>query len=448
MITATLLPAHFIGSKILNYIDRFLDFLGLEKDPRFETAIYIAIVIALAFLLGLVIRKVVLAVVNKLVELKHNDIGDELLSAKVFTKCSHIIPPLVMISMIPIVFDQDKQIMDIIFRIVVGYCLVTLAIGINAIVSFLWIHYNTHENKANHPLRGVVNTAHGAVWIIFIIIIISVLVDKSPAALLAGLGAFAAALMLIFKDSILGLVAGIQMSQNDMLRVGDWIVVPGTPANGTVTEVTLTVVKVKNWDNTIIYLPPYTLVSTSFQNWRGMTDSGAREIQRAVYIDNSTILPIGDAEVDSLVKKINLPEFTTFVDSQRKNLAAGKGFSISDDIAPINGTTTTNLGLFRAYLGAYLRANPNISNTSYLIVRTLEQSDYGTPLQLYCYSVLTGWTAFEAVRSEVFEHVAAMAPVFGLTIYNSPDRNKFSVETVSGPASEQTQPVATAAPAE
>lgn len=436
MLAKTIIPAHVIGQEILRLIDRLLDFFGFDRSPAIETAAYIIIIVGIAILLGLCIRKLILMAVRKVIEIRHNDIGDELLKAKVFTKCSHIIPPIVIMAMIPIAFDQDDHLLEIIERLVISYGLVTLAVGINSIVSFFWLHYNNHENKNNHPIRGILNTAHGVVWIVISIIIISVLVDKSPTTLLAGLGAFAAALMLIFKDSILGLVAGIQMSQNDMLRVGDWIVVPGTPANGTVMEVTLTVVKVKNWDNTFVYLPPYTLVSTSFQNWREMYVTGARQIERSVYIDNASIVPISQTEIDAISGKVNLKEFTDFITDQRKNLAEGKGTLISGATAPVNGNIETNLGLFRAYLGAYLRSNPNIANDSYLIVRTLEQTAYGTPLQLYCYSVQTHWTAYEAVRSDVFEHVAAMAPLFGLTIYNNPDRNSFSIVSKE-PAAEQ-----------
>lgn len=437
---AKLIPTHVIGNEILKVIDSILGFLGLGHDHNLEQILYVIIISAVAIGIGLLIRIIVLFLVRKYMQLRSSDVANELTKTKVLTRCSHIIPPLVFLAFIPIAFNTGSHALSIIERLAVAYSLVALAIGLNSILTFMWTHYDSHENKNNHPLRGLLNTGHGIVWIVISIIIISVLVDKSPTALLAGLGAFAAALMLIFKDSILGLVAGIQMSQNDMLRVGDWIVVPSTPANGTVIEVTLTVVKVKNWDNTVIYLPPYTLVSTSFQNWRGVFESGARQIERSVYIDNTTIVPISADEVDRIVKTINLQEFTDFVNFQRKNLADNKGYAISTDVSPVNGTMDTNLGLFRAYMGAWLRFNKNIDNNSYIIARTLEQSSYGTPLQIYCYSSITSWTGYEAVRSEVFEHVAAMAPVFGLKIYNSPFGNSFEVEnagTEKGPSTEE-----------
>lgn len=426
-----IIPAHTIGTIILRLIDDILSALGLAHDHNLEQFAYIIIVFAVAISFGLLLRKLILFIVHKLIKLRHSDIGDELMKSRVFTRCSHIIPPLVILALIPFAFDSGSHLLSMIERGTIVYALLALAIGINSILTFMWVHYDTHENKNNHPLRGLLNTGHGIVWIVISIIIISVIVDKSPMTLLTGLGVFATALMLIFKDSILGLVAGIQLSQNDMLRVGDWIVVPSTPANGSVTEVTLTVVKVRNWDNTMIYLPPYTLVSTSFQNWRGVFESGARRIERAVYIDNTTIRTISDAEIDSIVKNAGLPELTAFVSEARKAVAAGKEVPVSTDLSPVNGSLETNLGLFRAYLAAWLRANPNIDNNSYLMIRTLEQEAYGTPLQIYCFSAITKWTGYEAVSSQIFEHVAAVAPSFGLTIYNSPDRNKFEIDATA-----------------
>ena len=174
------------------------------------------------------------------------------------------------------------------------YTVIVFAMAVCVINTFLWTHFDRRENTKNLPLKGILNVCNGFVWIIAAIIIGSILLDKSPVALLTGLGAFATVLMLIFKDSILGFVAGIQLSQNDMLRVGDWIVVPSTIANGIVEDVSLTAVKVRNWDNTIVTLPPYTLVSSSFQNWRGMSDSGWRLIDKSFSIDIDTVVPATD----------------------------------------------------------------------------------------------------------------------------------------------------------
>ena len=228
----------------------------------------------------------------------------------------------------------------------------------------------------------------------------------------SGLGAFAAVLMLVFKDSILGLVAGLQLSQNDMLRVGDWIVVPSTIANGIVIDVSLTAVKVQNWDNTIVTLPPYTLISGSFQNWRGMSDSGVRQIARSILID---IYSVTQTTPDFIKKMVTqFPQLKAYVDKVQT-----AGHPIFDPgLATVNGTVDTNLGLYRAYLCEWLLGHPSISSSRQILVRLMAPTDNGIPLQIWCFTSTTAWTAYEAIQSALFEHIAVTAPVFGLQIYN------------------------------
>ena len=279
-----LIPSHDIAVTILTFIDRILDWLGLSHDRRLEEIVYTVIIFGISLVIGLTVRWVVVFVIRKFLAHRRSAAVAQLLRMRTVGKCTHFIPPLVFFALIPFAFETDYHTLDWILRLAGVYTLVTIGIAICAVLEYAWWRFNNSQNKSNHPLKGILNVCRGVVWIIIVIISVSILIDKSPAALLAGLGAFAAALMLIFKDSILGFVAGIQLSTNDMLRVGDWIVVPSTIANGTVIDVTLTVVKVQNWDNTIVMLPPYTLVSTSFQNWRGMSDSGARLVNRDIVL--------------------------------------------------------------------------------------------------------------------------------------------------------------------
>lgn len=223
--------------------------------------------------------------------------------------------------------------------------------------------------------------------------------------LLTGLGAFAAALMLIFRDSILGFVAGLQLSQNDMLRVGDWIVVPSTLANGIVEDVSLTVVKVRNWDNTIVMLPPYTLVSTSFQNWRGMLDSNVRLISKTILIESNSIHSCDADFVNEKIKEF--PQLVSVINRKDK---------YESGLVAINGTTETNLGLFRAYLCDYLINHKMISKNWQILVNLLTPDRDGIPLQIYCYANTTDWSMFEAVQSEIMEHIISIAPKFRLSI--------------------------------
>ncbi len=230
----TVIPTHKLGLWLIAFIDSILDKLGLEHEKTVETIIYIVMIVAVAIFIGWLTRRLILFLTQKMVALYHTDIGDELLSQQVFTKCSHIIPPLVLLGLVPLAFETDTKTLGAIENIVIIYFLITLGIGINAVLTFLWVHFDTHDNENKHPLRGLLNTGHGIVWLIIALISLSVLLGKSPTTVMAGLGVFATALMLIFKDPILGFVAGIQLSQNDMLRVGDWIAVTSAGANGIV----------------------------------------------------------------------------------------------------------------------------------------------------------------------------------------------------------------------
>ena len=269
-------------------------------------------------------------------------------------------------------------------------------------------------NTQNHPLKGLPQIAKGLVWLFGIIIIISFLVNKSPLALFTGLGAFAAVVMLVFKDSILGLVAGVQLSQNDMLRVGDWIIVPGTIANGIVADVSLTVVKVRNWDNTLAMLPPYTLVSSSFQNWRTMYESGHRQINRSCNISISSV----HAPTQSLLEKLcSIDILSQYITTKLQQEQNGIVENTRNSLGLVNGSIDTNLGLFRAYLTLYLHQHPFVAQDAFLIVNELEPTPQGIPIRIYCYTNVTDWVSHESVQSEIFEHLALMAPRFELELY-------------------------------
>lgn len=407
--TDALIPSHEIATWLLYWIDKVLNVVGVENGSALEEIVYVAVIVGLALGIGWLLRWLFVLVARHTSLLRKWTIGSELVEQRVVLRCSHIIPPLLFLALIPFAFDSDGRTLDIINRIAVVYLLVSIAIALCAVMEFLWMHYDRHRNTRNLPLRGVLNVGRGVVWIVIVIIAVSVIIDRSPMVLLTGLGAFAAALMLIFKDSILGLVAGIQISQNDMLRVGDWIVVPSTIANGIVADVSLSVVKIRNWDNTIVTLPPYTLVSTSFQNWRGMSESGVRLITRSVVIDATSIKPCTPWLADELMSKVPL---------LKKFFAAGHS-RYGSGVSPINGSADTNLGLLRAYACMYLAGHPMIAGDQQILVRLMEQTENGIPLQLYCYASTTDWAAYEAIQSEIVEHIVAICPTMYLSVYNS-----------------------------
>ena len=408
-----LIPSHAIGAWLLNIIHHIFDFLGLRHSSTLEEIFYIAAVVLISLAIGWLVEAVVVLVMRKLVEMRHSEGAKEMLQMHVMSKCAHFIPPLVFLGLIPIAFNSGHHLLDIIERIVGAYTVITFAIGLTAIARFVFFRYNKRQNTKGLPIKGILNILLGAIWIVMTIIAISIIVDKSPAYLLTGLGAFAAALMLIFKDPILGFTAGIQMSQNDMLHVGDWIVVPGTPANGIVIDVTLSAVKIRNFDNTIVTVPPYTLVSTSFQNYRGMKDSGMRRFTRTFVIDPTTVVKLTPDMINLILQKH--PEMQGFVKDVKES---GKLIAASPGIRPVNGSLETNLGLYRAYFTQYLINSSWIKADSQILVRILDPTDNGIPLDIYAFTITTDWNEFEAIQSAIMEHVAISLPDFGLNIFN------------------------------
>ena len=401
-------PTHGVILRFVTGISAFLSKMGVSNYPILEELIYVVIIILLSLALGWVVRLVVLFFIKRVIRLRKFEIGQELIKQKIFSKVSNIVPPAVLLGLISFAFVSNDSLILRAFIVLIKISLsLTIGVAISAILNFMWNSYDNRRNDKNHPLRGVLIVAQGLVWIVIAIITVSNLLGKSPTVLLTGLGAFAAALMLIFKDSILGFVAGVQLSQNDMLRVGDWIIVPSTIANGIVEDVSLTVVKIRNWDNTLVMLPPYTLVSTSFQNWRGMVESNVWLISQNVIIDVRSVVNSSEVlENEILEKHSQLKEFI-------ENNSRYQG-----GIVGVNGTNETNLGLYRAYLCTYLITHPMVSKHHQMFVTLLDSTPKGQPLQIYCYASTTDWAIYEAVKSEIMEHAIAIAPQFKLLIYS------------------------------
>lgn len=418
MYLTTIIPSHTVATLIMYSIDSVLNHLGLEKYRILEDLIYFTVIIFASFFIGVVIRRGILLILKKIAKVHDTDFTRELLRQKTITKVTRIITPLVFIGLMPFAFNSSAIIHTIVVRCADIYFVFSVGYAITAILVFIFTRFNVKENTKGLPLKGILNVVIGITWGIVIIVSISVLVQKSPATLLTGMTAFAAVLMLIFKDTILGFVAGIQMSQNDMVHVGDWIVVPSTLANGTVEDVSLTTVKVRNFDNTLVTVPPYSLVQGSFQNWRGMQATGVRRVSQNIYINPDKVVAPTPELMASLSSKY--PGVAKFVDALK-----AKGTTVAWDKgnAPLNGTIETNLGLFRAYIIDYLLHNEMVDKTRDLFASIQTMSAEGVPLQLYFFAVTTQWESYEAVRSAIMEHALLTAPDFGLEILSADHLN-------------------------
>ena len=293
---------------------------------------------------------------------------------------------------------------------------------INAFLKAAYTVYSEKESMRDRPLKGLLQTLQVSLWTIGIIVVVAELLGKSPLSLLAGLGASAAILMLVFKDSIMGFVSGVQLSANDMLKVGDWITMPKYGADGTVIEVTLNTVKVRNFDNTITTIPPYLLVSDSFQNWRGMRESGGRRVKRSINIDMTSVR-FCTPEMLAKYRKIQL--LKDYIDQTEAVVHAYNEENGIDNEVLVNGRRQTNLGVFRAYLTAYLKSLPVVNKELNCMVRHLQPTDHGLPIELYFFSTIKDWIPYEGVQADVFDHVLAIIPEFDLRVFQSPSGADF-----------------------
>lgn len=414
-----------IANWIMKIVDWLLGFFGLEHNQTLVTILYAGVVFGVAMIVGYLAQWIILHIVKALAKRWSNDTYQNLTSVNFFTKICRIIPALVFLILITVSLSSKNHLAILLSKITLIYISCLFAVALSALVMAVWMHIDARENKKKLPLKGLAQLLKGVVWIITAIIIVAIIVDKSPASLLAGLGAFAAVLMLVFKDSILGVVAGVQLSENDSLHVGDWIAVDGTNANGTVTEVTLTSVKVQNWDKTTTTLPPYSLVSGSFTNYRSMQLSKTRRICRSYMIDADSVLPTTPEMLDAIRKVPFMDEFITKKLAQK---AAGKVADVDNPEGLVNGTIDTNLGLFRAYMKMWLDANPHIAHDSDCFVSTLAQTSSGIPFQIYCFTNTSAWFSYEAIQDSILEHVAAMLNRFQLYTFENPSGRDTVIE--------------------
>lgn len=418
---------NFVGDKsglsyelatiVMSVVDWILGIFGLEHNTTLVTFVYAVVVFGISLVVGYIVQWILFALLRVITKKWNGATYNDLVEVRFFHKLCRVIPPLVFLILIEFTLSNHDVLSSVLTRLTLIYVVCAVVIALSALILAIWRHVDRLENKRRLPLKGLAQLARGIVWLIAIIVIIAILVNKSPASLLAGLGAFAAVLMLVFKDSILGLVAGVQLAENDSLHVGDWISVHGTDANGTVEEVNLTFVKIQNWDKTTTTVPPYSLISGSFTNYRSMQESNTRRICRSYMIDADSVLPCTPDMLDHISKTV--PFMADFIATKLRQKAEGKVADVDNPEGLVNGTIDTNLGLFRAYMKMWLDANPHISHDSDCFVSTLAQTAAGIPFQVYCFTNTSKWFPYEAIQDSVFEHLAAMLHFFQLYTFEN-----------------------------
>lgn len=402
---------YFIAETLMRFSNWLLGLVGLQDNRALFTWVYVAVVFLFAMAVGSLLKFIMVYILDKLKLHIRSNIYAHLVDRRFFLKVCRIVPAILFLILIQFTLYMHMSISTWLTRLTSIYIVIIVSMALGTLCDVIWELFDARENKRKLPLSGIVQVIKIIIWIIAIIATAAILLNKSPGTLLAGIGAFAAVLMLVFKDSILGIVAGVQLAQNDSLHVGDWISVPDSQANGIVSDVSLTDVKIINWDKTVSTVPPYQLISSGFKNFRNMQDSKTRRIQRSYMIDADSVVEATPELLDELGK---IPLMTEWIAKKREQKAAGKEQCVNNSAGLADGTIDTNLGMFRAYVKMYLDSNSDISHQDDCFVTTLGQTATGIPLQIYCFTNTSAWFAYEGIQAAIFEHLAVMLYKFHL----------------------------------
>lgn len=380
-----------------NWMNKIL--VGWGVDPKiantFDEAIIAVLMVGVSIGLDYICQAILVGGMRRYTSRNPHVWNTLLMKRRVFHNLIHMIPGFLVYALLPLAFVKGKELLFISQKMCVLYVIFSLLLAVNGTLLMIMDIYDGKVSMKNRPMKGFIQVLQVLLFFVGGIVIVAIVVNKSPASLFAGLGASAAILMLVFKDSILGFVAGIQLSANDMVRPGDWITLPSGDANGYVKEITLNTVKIQNFDNTISTIPPYTLVSEPFQNWRGMAESGGRRVMKSVTLDLTTIQFCTPETLDRYRKEIPL-------------LA---------DYQPEEGMVPTNSQVYRVYIERYLCSLPVVNQELDLIISQLQATMYGVPIQVYFFSRNKVWKEYERIQSDIFDHLLAMVPKFDLKVY-------------------------------
>ena len=364
--------------------------------------------ISIFFLIKFVLKKTI----YKIIQRSSTQYDDLLIKNKVIGRICLLIPALIINALLPTILPDFPNTVAFLTKMVRIFEIVIFVMILISILTTLEDIYNTHEMSKLKPLTGLVQVTKIVLYVMAGLVIIAFILDTKVSTILIGLGTMSAVTMLIFQDTIKGFVGSIQLSANDMLRIGDWIVMG--PADGNVLEINLTTVKVQNWDNTITTIPTYTLVSSPFTNWRGMSESGGRRIARTINVDVNTIRY---CTPEMLEKYKHYTLIKDYIIQRQEEIVEYNKANHIDTSEIMNGRQQTNLGVFRAYIKAYINNNPKLNHNLTMMVRQMQPTEFGVPLQIYAFSSDKQWIHYEEIQSDIFDHIISAAPMFDLKIY-------------------------------
>lgn len=402
---------------------------ALTHSQWAHTGLALAVLAACACLANWIAKRIVLKGMMRLIRRIPFEIGADRIAA-IVSRLANVIPALILQGGIGTVPGISAGLAALIQSICAAIMIVSLALALTDVLTLANDVYLRRPEAGSRPIKGYIQVAKLLIYAACTVLVIAALMNRSPLLLLSGLGAMAAVLLLVFKDTILSLVASVQITSNDMIRVGDWIEMPKLDANGDVIDIALHTVKVQNFDKTITTIPTHRLITESFRNWRGMLESGGRRIMRSLMIDQNSVRFLADHDIAHLSRFAVLSGYLD--DRQHKVSAWNLDHGASDHL---NARRLTNIGTFRAYVLAYLRGLPEIASDKTLLVRQLEPTEYGLPLQIYAFASTTVWARYEAVQADLFDHLIAIMPEFGLRLFQRPTGMDFAAVVPQGPGS-------------
>ncbi|ENN8405664.1 mechanosensitive ion channel [Serratia marcescens] len=401
-------------------ITRWLEQFGLEFGGVMSLLMVLGLIVLISVAIHLVLHRVVLAALQRRGQQSQRVWQQAITQYKLFQRVALLLQGVIISIQATLWLQSGSQTQAVIVTAAQVWILAFTLLSLFSLLDTLLALLRQSPISNQLPLRGIFQGLKLVAAILIGIMIVSLLMGKSPLLLLSGLGAMTAVLMLVFKDPILGLVAGIQLSANDMLKIGDWLEMPKYGADGAVTDIGLTTVKVRNWDNTVTTIPTYALISDSFKNWRSMSESGGRRIKRSLNIDTSSVHFLSEEEQRRLQRN---PLLHSYLNNKTQELSQHNQESAVDLASPLNGRRLTNLGTLRAYLEAYLRAHPRIHLNMTLMVRQLAPTPEGLPLEIYAFTNTTVWAEYESIQADIFDHILAVIDEFGLRVHQTPTGN-------------------------
>ena len=385
--------------------------------PLAPSIIGLVVLLLLALVADLLTKHLLLAIITRVASRTQTEWDDALIRNKVFHRLAWVMPALVIMYGLHLVPNLSPVVAKVLANVAHGWLVLSLSLALTATLSAANDIYALRPESRERPIKGFVQLGQLAVYLIGGILVVSALVDQSPVILLSGIGAMTAVLLIVFKDTLLSLAASIQLTSQKVIRVGDWLELPHFGADGDVIDVALHTITVQNWDKTITVIPTHRVVADSFKNWRGMQEAGGRRIKRSVRIDVNSIRFLTAAEIERLGQFQLLQDY---LKRKQEELAAYNGGIGGDAASDVNCRRLTNIGTLRAYIIAYLRHHPAIHDELTLIVRQLQPGNDGLPIEIYCFTNDTDWVRYEGVQADIFDHICAIVPEFGLRLFQQP----------------------------